>query len=228
MNLQDALRTLQQSFVADPGSGKANAIIRYLIDDTLKRLESGTAGPVQYVRDNFVAACHPEANPQRVDARKWVPRTPDLRAALKARTRALLPGYTVVLCDVTGGGKGNVSQFWLALEDHESDNDGADASLLPPLDITYRRTAQGEVKPARWLRGWLTHGELRNRSLKGKLFLGSLLLSATWVVLFALSLAGMWLSKAPEHWPPHQTHRFQCDVLAGVEGGLSALVALTG
>jgi hypothetical protein len=198
MDMQDALRTLHQSFLTDPGSGKANSIIRHMVADTLRRLESGQSEPVQFVRDNFVAACHPDGNPQLIDTNKWVPRTKDLRAALSARTHLLPPGYALVLRDVTGGGKGNISQFWLALEEHAPDTDEVCETLTAPLDITYRRTEKGEVKPARWLRWWLRHGEVRNRSGRGKFFLGSiLLLSAGWVVMYVLSIVGMWLSNAP-------------------------------
>jgi len=198
MDMQDALRTLHQSFLTDPGSGKANSIIRHMVAETLRRLEGGQAEPVQFVRDNFVAACHPDGNPQLIDANKWVPRTKDLRAALSARTHALDPGYTVVLRDVTGGGKGNISQFWLALEERALHTHDADETPSAPLDITYLRTEKGEVKPAHWLRWWLKNGEVRNRSGKGKFFLGSiLLLSAGWVVMYALSIFGMWLSNEP-------------------------------
>lgn len=193
--MQDALRMLHQSFLTDPGSGKANSIIRHMVAETLRRLESGQAEPVQFVRDNFVAACHPDGNPQWVDANKWVPRTKDLRAALSARMHLLAPGHVLVLRDITGGGKGNISQFWLALEESTVDTDDADETPTGPLDITYRRTEKGEVKPARWLRWWLRDGELRNRSGRGKFFLGSiLLLSAVWVAMYALSVVGMWLS----------------------------------
>ncbi|MNH23317.1 hypothetical protein D3C79_832080 [compost metagenome] len=81
---------------------------------------------MQFVRDNFVAACHSDGNPQLIDCNKWVPRTKDLRAALSACTHALAPGYTLVSRDVTGGEKGNISQFRLALEERALDTDDAD------------------------------------------------------------------------------------------------------
>lgn len=193
----ETLQTLDQWFISNRPSGKPNKIIHFIVIETLKRLEGGQPEPIVFNRDNFVAGCHPGPNQLEVDASKWVPRTKDLQTALNLSQISNEDGKTAVLRVDGRGGKGNISQFWLVLEVMPTATQSAE-TLTNQLDIAYRRTAKGEVKPTRLLRWLLKDGELRNRSHKGIFFLSSIMLmSVIWILMFAVSLLGMWLMTAP-------------------------------
>jgi hypothetical protein len=192
----DLLKLLREELNTSTPQGRAYDIIGYMVDATLKQQSHNATEAVRFNRDNFAAACHPSHDPRQVDVSRWVPKTQDIQAALQRLQRGHVSESQVVLCEEVGGGRGRTNQYWLALEVKPLLTQVKPPS--PTLDITYRRTAKGEVKPARLMRRLFRDGELRNRSIKGKLFLGSILVfSAIWIVMFALALLGMWMSNEP-------------------------------
>lgn len=192
----DQLERLKKSFEPCLPRGRAYDIVAYMVDATLKQLAAGGSAPITFNKDNFVAACHEGHDPAQVDANKWAPKTQALHGALQRLQVSLEAGESIVLHEQVGGGRGNTNQYWLALEAKNAEQ----ASEQPPpdLDIRYRQTAKGEVKPSFGLRWIFRDGELRNRSPKGIFFLSTLLLlSAVWILLFALGVLGVYLSSEP-------------------------------
>lgn len=189
----DQLEHLKKSFEPCLPRGRAYDIVAYMVDATLKQLAAGGSAPIRFNKDNFVAACHEGQDPAQVDANKWVPKTQALHGALQRLQVSLEAGESVVLHEQVGGGRGNTNQYWLALEAKNTEQ----ASEQPPpdLDIRYRQTAKGEVKPSFGLRWIFRDGEVRNRSPKGIFFLSTLLLlSAAWILLFVFGVLGVYLS----------------------------------
>lgn len=168
-----------------------------MVDATLKQLTMGSSAPITFNKDNFVAACHESHDPGQVDASKWVPKSQALNGALQRLQVNLGTSERVVLHEQVGGGRGNTNQYWLALEEKNTEQA---SGKQPPLDldIHYRQTAKGEVKPFFWLRWIFREGELRNRSPKGIFFLSTLfLLSVAWILLFAVGVLDAYLSNEP-------------------------------
>lgn len=72
--MQDALRTLHQSFLTNPGSGKANSIIRHLVAETLRRLEGCQAEASQPRTQTPTLATWPSGGIKltRRPKRRWI------------------------------------------------------------------------------------------------------------------------------------------------------------
>ena len=192
----DQLESLKKSFEPCLPKGKAYDIIAYMISSTAKQVAGGSKPPT-FTKEKFVEACHECKNADLVDANKWVPKTQALRGALISLQAGIRSDRQIALHEKIGGGRGNTNQYWLALMD-ESCDQAAESQSPIDLDISYQQTAKGEVRPSVWLRWIFSNGELRNRSPKGLLFFGILfLLSASWVLLFVLSILGMYLSHEP-------------------------------
>ncbi|MFJ5296849.1 hypothetical protein ACIQAL_10020 [Pseudomonas sp. NPDC088368] len=196
-NMQDRLKLLREELNANAPQGKAYDIIGYVVDATLRQKAENATEVVRFNRDNFATACHPSRDARQVDVGKWVPKTQDLQAALQRLQRGHAGKSQIVLCEEIGGGRGRTNQYWLALEEKPAIPDQATLAT-PTHDLIYHRSTKGEVKTALILRRLFRDGELRNRSPKGLLFLGTVMLASTiWVVMFAISLLGMWMSNQP-------------------------------
>ena len=193
----DQLERLQESLGPNTPRSRAYDIVAYMVGRTLKQLQGGGSTPVSFTRENFVAACEKNSDVKLQDPNKWTPKTPTLEAALQFLQRDLAPGPRIALHEQVGGGRGKPSQYWLTVTEEQ-----AEALAKQPkhvdLDIGYRQTAKGEVKPSLWLRWIFREGELRTRSRQGILFLGALfLLSGVWILMYAASVLGLYLSHEP-------------------------------
>jgi len=194
----DQLERLKNSFGPQTPKSRAYDIIVYMVEKTLAQLKGGTGTPVAFTRENFIAACEKNPDSKLQDTNKWTPKTPALEAALQLLQRDL-PGPHLGLHEQKqiGGGRGKINQYWLTLAEAEPAPKAPQPKTVD-LDISYRQTDRGEVKPSFWLR-WLFHdGELRTRSRKGIMFLGALfLLSGAWILMYAASVLGLYLSHEP-------------------------------
>lgn len=190
----DQLIRLKESFKPCLPQGKAYDIVAYMVEATLKQLSENGSELVPFNRDNFVASCHACKDPSLVDASKWVPKAAALNAALSRLQNDLNAEQRIVLHEKVSHGRGNTNQYWLALAEPSS---ALHASPID-LDIRYNHSEKGEIRPAFLLRWFFSDGELRNRSRKGKVFIfGTLTLCVGWIVLFALSVLTMYVSKEP-------------------------------
>lgn len=195
----DQLERLKNTFGPHTPQSRAYDIIVYMVEKTLEQLQGGTSTPAPFTRENFIAACEKNPESRLQDPNKWAPKTPALEAALQLLQRDLPPGPRLGLHEQkqVGGGRGKVNQYWLTLAEAEAAPKTEKAKTVD-LDISYRQTDRGEVKPSLCLRWLFRDGELRTRSRKGIMFLGTLfLLSGTWILMYATSVLGLYLSHEP-------------------------------
>ena len=195
----DQLERLKETFGPHTPQHRAYDIIVYMVKKTLEQLQGGTSAPVAFTRENFIAACETNPAAKLQDPNKWSPKTSALEAALQLLQRDLPPGPRLGLHEEKqiGGGRGKINQYWLIMTDALAEPQGIPPQAID-LDISYRQTAEGEVKPSIGLRWMFRDGALRTRSRKGIMFLGGLfLLSGAWILMYVVSVLGLYLSNEP-------------------------------
>lgn len=205
-NMRDALLWLKSDLVDKPAEGKAYDIIRYMVDETLKWLESGDSARLTVDRPTLYACCATSKSDSSTP-NQWAPHIDVLRASLLNRAGADSPSGTIELGYAAGKGKGNHSLYWLQLRKLDTNEDierpsrdiHSSAPAIPEEPLAhYSRTNKGEVKPGFLVRWLLRDGELRNRSRQGLFLLGSLFLGTViWTLMLAVVLLGIAFDTKP-------------------------------
>lgn len=131
------------------------------------------------------------ASEQDVEPKAWVPAIATLRRALHLAQ----PGTQVPRLQLgyqPGGGRGNVSLYWLELASEDSSVKDYESESEPSTTVLYRRSGNGAIRPSLAARLFLRNGEMRNLSVRGISFLSSILLgSALWLVLLSIMLLSL-------------------------------------
>ncbi|PBK04231.1 hypothetical protein CNQ84_11405 [Pseudomonas abyssi] len=181
----DALKQLKSNLEAKPTRGRSYEIISYIVDACLQRDDV-------YEKLTFEAAtllhCCGTAAEREMDPQKWMPSISVLQKALNltqtSEARRLRFGYS------PGGGRGNVSLYWLELAPEEAENQSG--REVQPDEVTYRRSAPGSIKPSITARFFFKKGEIKNRSVVGTAFLTSIMLaSLTWIAMLSLVILSL-------------------------------------
>lgn len=131
------------------------------------------------------------ASEQDMEPKAWVPAIATLRRALHLAQ----PGTQVPRLQLgyqPGGGRGNVSLYWLELASEDSSVKDYESESEPSTTVLYRRSGNGAIRPSLAARLFLRNGEMRNLSVRGISFLSSILLgSALWLVLLSIMLLSL-------------------------------------
>lgn len=150
-------------------------------------------GTLAFEAVTLLTKCGGTAAERAMEPKDWIPNIRALRRALKlSRPQSgprLQMGYQ------PGGGRGNVSLYWLELE---SEGDNQSAEVEPSTTVIYRRSANGSLKPSLVARLFLRQGEMCNFSARGIIFLSTIFLgSTTCVVMLALMLLSLSIEPGP-------------------------------
>jgi hypothetical protein len=181
--MQAALRQLRDELTDKPARGRSYEILSFMVDQGLERPEN--AERLTFEAAQLLAGCGTPAE-KEIDPKDWVPAVETIRKAL-ARLQQPFSNDRLQLGYSKGGGRGVVSLYWL---EPETDASPTLESPEPGSTINYRRTPKGAINPSLAARLFLRHGEMRNRSLRGLLFLTSLMLG---VLFWVASLAVIFL-----------------------------------
>lgn len=188
--MHEALQQLKAHLAANPTRGRAYDILAFMADTCLER--PNHEGKLTFEAETLLTGCGGSAEREK-EPKDWIPNIRALRRALNLSQPKSGPrlrmGYQ------PGGGRGNVSLYWLELEP-EGDNQSAEVE--PSTTVTYRRSANGSVRPSIVARLFLRQGEMRNLSVRGISFLSIVLLaSAIWVAMLALMLLALGVTPGP-------------------------------
>ena|SRR5690606_10669922 len=163
--MHEALQQLKAHLAANPTRGRAYDILAFMADTCLER--PNHEGKLTFEAETLLTGCGGSAEREK-EPKDWIPNIRALRRALNLSQPKSGPrlrmGYQ------PGGGRGNVSLYWLELEP-EGDNQSAEVE--PSTTVTYRRSANGSVRPSIVARLFLRQGEMRNLSVRGISFLSS-------------------------------------------------------
>lgn len=188
----EALQRIQHQLKASPSRGRSYEILSFMVDAGLAR--PACTDKLSFEAKALLAGCG-TASEQEMDPKDWVPSIAILRRALRltqpeSSKQRLQLGYQ------PGGGRGNVSLYWLELATEEAS--AQPPEVEPSSTIRYRRSANGAIKASLAARLFLRNGEMRNLSARGISFLSAILLgSAFWVALLGIMLLSLGTRAGP-------------------------------
>lgn len=188
----EALQRLQHHLKENRPRGRSYEILTFMAEAGLNR--PNCTEKLRFEAKALLAGCGTVAE-QEMDPKDWVPSTTILRRALRLAQPAsseqrLQLGYQ------PGGGRGNVSLYWLELA--TKDTSAQDPETEPSSTVVYRRSAKGSIKPSLAARLFLREGEMRNLSGRGISFLSSILAgSALWITMLGIMLLALSLREGP-------------------------------
>ncbi|WP_447591061.1 hypothetical protein [Aquipseudomonas campi] len=187
----EALLRLQRHLVENPSRGRSYEILSFMVKTGLARPDC--TEKLTFEAKTLLAGCG-TAVEQEMDPKTWVPSISILRRALCLAQVACFE-QRLQLGYQPGGGRGNVSLYWLELE---SEGGLAQAAENPSPIVLYRRSANGTIRPSLVARLFLRDGEMRNLSARGLTFLSSILLSsALWIAMLGMMLLNLALRDGP-------------------------------
>lgn len=190
----EALQRLQQHLKESPARGRSYEILSFMVDEGLARPDS--TEKLRFEAKALLTGGG-TASEQDMEPKDWVPAIAILRRALRlSQPSSLEPrlqlGYQ------PGGGRGNVSLYWLELALEHAAAESPEIENLPSTTVLYRRSGKGAIQPSLAAWPFLRHGEMRNLSFRGISFLSSILLgSALWVALLGIMLLSLGLREGP-------------------------------
>lgn len=98
--------------------------------------------------------------------------------------------FPIVKSTETKGGKGNEKLFWLevkAIDDEVFSSFNVEHTVIDISEVAYRRVPAKDIKLAFYMKPFFKNGEMKNRSLKGGIFIfGSILLSFGLIALLVI------------------------------------------
>lgn len=184
----DALQRLQQHLKANPARGRSYEILAFMADEGLARPDA--TEKLRFEARALLTGCG-TASEQDMDPKDWVPAIAILRRALHLAQPAT-QGPRLQLGYQPGGGRGNVSLYWLELASEDSSVKDSESESEPSTTVLYRRSGNGAIRPSLAARLFLRNGEMRNLSVRGISFLSSILLgSALWLALLGIMLLSL-------------------------------------
>lgn len=189
--MHETLQQLKAHLAANPTRGRAYDILEHIADTCLAR--PNHEGKLTFEAGALLASCGGPGAEREMEPKDWVPNIRTLRRALELSQPHSGPrlrmGYK------PGGGRGNVSLYWLEIEE---DAGNQSAEVESSTTVIYRRSANGTIKPSMVARLFLRQGEMRNLSVRGIFFLSIILLaSAIWMAMLALMLLALSVTPGP-------------------------------
>lgn len=193
----EVMRCLDEELRQSPAPDvKAYKVIRVLLDASINALEKGNQYPQTFDRATLLDLCDPKVKTAGRDPARWLPNG-TLETFLDSRMNSIrrraeqmgLKSLPAIASNDAKGGSGNQRIYWLTtLPIEASDGD----SLLGQAhrQIIYTRTESGEVQPVLFLRLFFRKGVLENRSWRGVMMLGAVLLGVGFLSLWVL--ASVW------------------------------------
>lgn len=190
----EALHRLQQHLKANPARGRSYEILSFMADEGLARPDA--TEKLRFEAKSLLTGCG-TASEQDMDPKDWVPTIAILRRALHLAQPAT-QGPHLQLGYQPGGGRGNVSLYWLELASEDASAKAFETESEPSATVVYRRSGNGAIRPSLAARLFLRDGEMRNLSIRGISFLSSILLgSAFWVALLGIMLLSLSQREGP-------------------------------
>ncbi|MNF65140.1 hypothetical protein D3C84_468930 [compost metagenome] len=187
----DALQRLKSHLVESPARGRAYEILLFMVDSCLERPDSEEK--MTFEADMLLKSCGTAAE-RMMDPKDWIPNIKVLRRALTLAQQA--PEQRLHMGYKPGGGRGVVSLYWLELAPQNAATQETETE--PASTVTYRRSAQGSIKPSLPARLFLRDGVMRNLSVRGITFLSTILLgSVIWMAMLGVMLLGLGLREGP-------------------------------
>ncbi len=189
----EALQRLQQHLNDNYIRGRSYEILSFMAAECLARPHA--TEKLRFEAKALLTGCG-TASEQVMDPKDWVPAIETMRRALRL-AQAALPEPRLQLGYQAGGGRGNVSLYWLELVP-DTETEEPESEIEPSATVRYRRTAKGDIRPSLPAALFMRDGELRNRSVRGITFLSSILLgSALWAAFFGVMLLSLGLREGP-------------------------------
>lgn len=190
----EVMRCLDEELRQSPAPDvKAYKVIKFLLEASIAALDKDDQAPQTFDRATLLKILDPKLSAAGRDPARWLT-TSTLETFLDARMNSIrrraeqmgLKHLPVIASSEAKGGAGNQRIYWLATRPLEV-GEVTSANALERRHIVYVRTADGEVKPALFLRLIFRSGVLENRSWRGVMMLFTLLLGMGFLLLWVFS-----------------------------------------